>query len=48
MVGTIVLALVIGLLVALIGMIFDKTPDNRFAWAAGGVTALTIVLVHIV
>jgi uncharacterized membrane protein YdcZ (DUF606 family) len=44
MLGTLFLAVVIGLLVALVGMIFDKSPDNRYAWAAGGVGALFIVL----
>ena len=44
MLGVLLLALIVGLLVALIGMIFDKTPDNRYAWAAGGVVALLIVL----
>lgn len=47
MLSTILLALLIGLIVALVGMIFDKTPDNRYAWGAGGLTALTIVLVNI-
>lgn len=44
MLGVLLLALLVGLGVALIGMIFDKTPDNRYAWAAGGVVALLIVL----
>lgn len=47
MIGTLVLAVVVGLLVAFVGMIFDKTPDNRYAWAAGGVVALLIVLTRL-
>lgn len=47
MLETILVALLVGLAVTLLGMIFDKTPDNRYAWAAGGVTALTIVLVNV-
>lgn len=47
MLGTILTALVVGLLVALLGMVFDRTPDKRYAWTVGGVTALTIILVNI-
>lgn len=47
MLGVLLLALIVGLGVALIGMIFDKTPDNRYAWAAGGVVALLIVLTRL-
>jgi len=44
---TILIALVVGLLVAVVGMIFDKTPDNRYAWGAGGIVALLIVLTRL-
>lgn len=47
MLGTILLALIVGLIVAFVGMIFDKTPDNRYAWAAGGIVALLIVLTRL-
>lgn len=37
-------ALVVGLVVALVGSVFDKSPNNRYAWIAGGVVALLVFL----
>lgn len=44
MIALIIGALVVGLIVALVGTIFDKTPDNRYAWSIGGIVALLIFL----
>lgn len=38
------LALAAGLVVALVGFIFDKTMDNRYAWLAGGIVALIVFI----
>lgn len=43
----VLVAVVIGLLVVLVGSIFDKTPNNRWAWLAGGIVALIVFLVRI-
>ena len=40
-------ALVAGLVVALIGCIFDKTPRNQWAWLVGGVVALVVFIARL-
>ena len=47
MLSTILIAVLVGVVVALIGTLFDKTPDNRYAWAAGGVVALIIIITNL-
>lgn len=39
-------ALIAGLVVALVGSVFDKTPRNQYAWLAGGVVALLVFLLQ--
>lgn len=47
MIGTIIFAFVAGLLVVLLGSVFDKTPGNQYAWMAGGLVALLIILLNL-
>lgn len=41
---TFIAAILLGLLTTLIVSLFDKTPNNKYAWAAGGVVALLVIL----
>lgn len=40
-------ALVAGLVVALVGSIFDKSPNNKYAYIAGGLVALVVFIARL-
>lgn len=40
-------AVLAGLIVALLGSIFDKTPRNQWAWLAGGLVALVVFVARL-
>lgn len=40
-------AAIVGLLVVLVGSVFDKTPNNKYAWLVGGLVAVLVFLVKI-
>lgn len=44
---TVIVAVLIGLVVVGVGSIFDKTAGNRYAWIAGGVVALLVLVVRL-